>query len=100
MAILQAGVPKSGNYWLYKIIASVLHQAGREPKSFIQHHQIQATAQTWRLSFDGQATMDFLTIADRYCSCELALFFKRKLLILMIISVSVVRFGHILQSIP
>ena len=35
MVILQAGVPKSGNYWLYRIVRESLAQAGVPHRSFV-----------------------------------------------------------------
>ncbi|MDJ0569950.1 MAG: sulfotransferase domain-containing protein [Pleurocapsa sp. MO_192.B19] len=72
MTILQAGVPKSGNYWLYYIIRNILEQAGQEHRSFIQQHPIQEQAKNWKLSFAGQTQMDFLTIKENRCYFRLS----------------------------
>lgn len=39
-SILQGGVAKSGNYWLWKIIDSVLEQGGRDRSRYITQHEI------------------------------------------------------------
>ena len=79
MTILQAGVPKSGNYWLYSIIKNILEQAGEKHRSFIQHHPIQKQANTWQLSFAGQSSMDFLTIEGKHCYCRISGVFREKI---------------------
>ena len=79
MTILQAGVPKSGNYWLYSIIKNILEQAGEEHRSFIQQHPIQAQAKNWQLSFAGQSSMDFLTIEGGRCYCRLSGVFREEI---------------------
>ena len=79
MTILQAGVPKSGNYWLYSIIKNILASVGQEHHSFIQHHPIQQQAQNWQLSFAGQAEMDFLSIEGDKSYCRISGVFKEKI---------------------
>lgn len=78
MTILQAGVPKSGNYWLYSIIKNILQQSGQEHRSYIQQHPVQEQAKSWQLSFAGQAQMDFLNIEES-CYCRVSEVFKEKL---------------------
>ena len=79
MTILQAGVPKSGNYWLYSIIKNILASAGETHRSFIQHHPIQAQAHNWQLSFAGQSSMDFLSIEGGKCYCRISSVFKEEI---------------------
>ena len=79
MTILQAGVPKSGNYWLYSIIKNILASAGKEHRSFIQQHPIQQQAENWQLSFAGQSSMDFLNIEAGRCYCRLSGVFKEEI---------------------
>ena len=79
MTILQAGVPKSGNYWLYNIIRNILIEAGLEHRSYIQQHPIQEQAKNWQLSFAGQSEMDFLNIEGGRCYCRLSGVFKEKI---------------------
>lgn len=79
MSILQAGVPKSGNYWLYSIIRQILQQAGQKHLSFIQNHPIQKQAHHWQLSFAGQTQMDFLTIEQGRCYCRLSGVFQEEI---------------------
>ncbi len=78
MTILQAGVPKSGNYWLYSIIKNILASAGEEHHSYIQQHPIQEQAKNWQLSFAGQSSMDFLSIEER-CYCRLSGVFREEI---------------------
>ena len=79
MNILQAGVPKSGNYWLYSIIRNILQEAGEEHHSYIQQHPVQAQADKWQLSFAGQAQMDFLSIERGKCYCRISEVFREKI---------------------
>ena len=79
MTVLQAGVPKSGNYWLYSIIKNILALAGQEHRSFIQQHPIQEQAKHWQLSFAGQSSMDFLNIAEKCCYCRISGVFKAEI---------------------
>ena len=79
MTILQAGVPKSGNYWLYSIIKHILQQAKEQHRSYIQQHPIQSQTANWELSFAGQAQMDFLTIEGEKCYCRISEVFKERI---------------------
>ena len=79
MNILQAGVPKSGNYWLYSIIRNILQEAGHEHRSYIQQHPIQSQADKWQLSFAGQSQMDFLTIEGGRSYCRISEVFKEEI---------------------
>lgn len=79
MVILQAGVPKSGNYWLYRIVRESLAQAGVPHRSFVQRHPIHAEAQSWELSFQGQADMDFLVIEPEGCSFRISALYREPL---------------------
>ncbi|MGB8475141.1 MAG: sulfotransferase domain-containing protein [Candidatus Acidiferrum sp.] len=61
-SILQAGFPKSGNFWLWNIIESSLRQAGIPNRSYVRKRPIYRLAKHWKLAFKGQAGMDFLRI--------------------------------------
>ncbi len=62
MAILQAGFKKSGNFWLWNVIEHILQQAGRPSTSFIKQQPIYQLAKDWKLAFDGQSGIDFVSI--------------------------------------
>ena len=64
MAILQIGAPKSGNFWLYKIIQQLLGRAGLPTRSFIEQQPVYSIAKKWDLHFDGQARIDMIDITD------------------------------------
>ncbi len=67
MVILQAGMAKSGNFWLYKIIQNTMKYAGLEKCSFIQKQPIHSIAKTWELSYKEQKDIDVLDInSDSY----------------------------------
>lgn len=76
MKILQAGVAKSGNFWLYKIIQSILRSQAFPQNSFIQNHPIQAQAKTWNLSYAEQASIDVLDIEPTQCFYRISSLFR------------------------
>jgi aryl sulfotransferase len=65
MAILQAGVPRSGNLWLYRILQYVAKRAGVEPRSFIRTHPAHARFRSELSGFSDEADIDFLHIGKR-----------------------------------
>jgi aryl sulfotransferase len=67
MLILQAGLAKSGNFWLYTLLRSICKHGGLEHRSFIQHHPVYAQARTWKMSYAGQADVDAMEIEKRRC---------------------------------
>ncbi|MGD1921548.1 MAG: sulfotransferase domain-containing protein [Pleurocapsa sp.] len=79
MSTLQAGVPKSGNYWLYSIIKNIFTEAEKEHRSFIQQHPIQEQAKNWQLSFAGQSSMDFLAMEGGKSYCRISGVFKEEI---------------------
>lgn len=64
MKLLQSGVAKSGNYWLYTILQSLLRRTGQPTHTYIESQPIHAIARTWELSFPEQASIDTIDIAD------------------------------------
>src|SRR5450432_2409087 len=64
-SILQAGFPKSGNFWLWNIMESSLRQAGIPNRSYVRKQPIYRLAKHWKLAFKGQAGMDFLRILPK-----------------------------------
>ena len=76
MAIFQCGAPKSGNFWLYKIIQQILLQAGKDNSSFIQKQEIFELAKKWELNFPEQASIDVLDITDQQCSYRISSIFR------------------------
>ncbi len=76
MRILQAGRPKSGNYWLYKILQSVATYGGLEQHSFIQNHPIHKLAKNWPLSYKEQAGIDVLDIEPYQCFYRISSIFR------------------------
>jgi aryl sulfotransferase len=67
MKILQIGVAKSGNFWLYKILQNIAKYGGLEQKTFIQNQPIHSLAKTWDLSYEEQADIDVLDIKTKGC---------------------------------
>lgn len=72
MAILQVGLPKSGNLWLYRILENILDAHGVERRSYIQQQPIYAEAQTWPENYRGQAATDVLLIEPAGCFVKVA----------------------------
>ncbi|MBK9125025.1 MAG: sulfotransferase domain-containing protein [Chloroflexi bacterium] len=64
MKILQSGVAKSGNYWLYRIIQSILRRSGAELSTYIETDPIYPIARAWPLSYPEQASIDTIDITD------------------------------------
>lgn len=62
MLVVQNGMAKSGNYWLYRCIQALLADAGVPMRSYIQRHAVFAEAQHWPLSFPEQASIDVLDV--------------------------------------
>lgn len=61
MRVLQAGVDKSGNYWLYRIIRLLMDEADIPRKSWILQDPIYQIAKDWELSFPGANELDVIT---------------------------------------
>lgn len=77
MRILQIGVPKSGNFWLYQILQQILKRAGQHQPSFIEQHPIHELAKTWDLNFPEQANIDVIDITDLQVSYRISSIFKK-----------------------
>lgn len=63
--VLQNGMAKSGNYWLYSCIQALLAEAGVPMRSYIQNHKIYDDAKTWTLSFPEQASIDVIDVTSK-----------------------------------
>lgn len=59
--ILQNGVPRSGNLWIYNIIKEITNFGGYEYQSFIKQHPIYHVSRKWPY-FEQQAEIDFIEI--------------------------------------
>lgn len=64
MKILQAGYPKSGNFWLYQIIKNILQTSNIDHTSFIEKHPVQLLAKDWKLGYPEQSKIDVIDITD------------------------------------
>lgn len=64
MKLLQVGVPKSGNYWLYKILCSLYEQAEWPQSTFVETQPIYSEASTWNLGFPERARADTINITE------------------------------------
>lgn len=59
MAVLQVGCPRSGNYWLWRLIERVFELAGRPRRRFIEGRPAAALARDWRYSIPDMPSIDF-----------------------------------------
>lgn len=64
MKLLQIGAPKSGNYWLYKIVRSTYDLAGWPQPTYVEKQPIYQEAINWQLSYPEQAQTDVVDIEE------------------------------------
>lgn len=76
MRMLQSGVPKCGNFWLYQIIQQILRSTGRNTTSFIEQQPIYSLAKAWDLNFPEQSRIDVLEITDLQYSYRISSIFR------------------------
>lgn len=76
MKILQGGVPKCGNFWLYQILQQILNTTGEKKNSFISKQPIYELAKDWELNYPSQASIDVLDIMDSHFSYRISSIFK------------------------
>lgn len=79
MNILQIGYPKSGNYWLYRIIQESLDMAGMDKKNFIRQHPIYPIARDWELSYPEQVDINMMDILYRGCFFRISSIFRKRI---------------------
>ncbi|WP_026464317.1 sulfotransferase domain-containing protein [Adhaeribacter aquaticus] len=80
MHILQGGVPKCGNFWLYQIIQQILSRSGHNTTTFIQQQPIYNLAREWDLNYPSQAGIDVLEITDLQYSYRISSIFRMPVL--------------------
>jgi aryl sulfotransferase len=78
VSVLQAGVPKSGNLWLYQILESVWAEAGLERRRFITGHPVYQEARSWPLSYPEQASVDVLDFERGRAFCRISSRFREE----------------------
>lgn len=61
MRVLQVGIDKSGNYWLWRILRLLMDEAGVPRQSWIQSDPIYQISKTWTLSFPEATELDVIT---------------------------------------
>ena len=88
MVILQAGRAKSGNFWLYNIIQSLLVTSGVNQKRFIIHQPIYEKIDRSQLANSQQAEIDTIDIRPDGCDYILGPFYRQ----------SITDFNHYLMS--
>jgi len=76
MRILQIGAPKSGNFWLYKIVEGILIRSDQYKPNFIEQQPIYQLAKTWELNYPEQAQIDMIDITDLQTSYRISSIFR------------------------
>lgn len=76
MKLLQIGAPKSGNFWLYKILDGILKRVNLSKPHFIQQQPIFELAKNWDLNYPEQAGIDVIDITDLQCFYRISSIFK------------------------
>ena len=76
MRILQAGRAKSGNFWLYTIIKTIVTKAGHDWSGYVQTQPIYEIARHWELSYRDQAAIDVLDIERYRCYYRISSIFR------------------------
>lgn len=61
MRVLQVGIDKSGNYWLWRILRLMMDEGRVERKSWILNDPIYQVSSTWDLSFPEATELDVIT---------------------------------------
>lgn len=61
MRVLQAGIDKSGNYWLWRILRLLMDEGRVERRSWIKNDPIYQVSSTWNLSFPEATELDVIT---------------------------------------
>lgn len=77
--VLEAGVPRSGNSWIYQILTSLHHAANIPWRSYIENHPIHATAKNWPLSLAGQAGINMASITPEGCYLGISSAFQERI---------------------
>jgi len=60
--ILQAGLPKSGNYWLWTMIQAAFKATDAQTRSYVTTHPIRPLTSTWTLTFSEQPDVDMIRV--------------------------------------
>ena len=77
--ILQAGVAKSGNFWLYQILSRILDYASIEVKSVIKEQEEYEELAKLDLSFKGQVDIDTIEISEDRVHLVVSKVFRKRL---------------------
>ena len=76
MNILQIGAPKSGNFWLWKILQNTIDKAGLPNESLVRSHAIHDIAGGLDLSHDAQADIDMMDVDSLGCFWRISSVFR------------------------
>ncbi|WPP52627.1 sulfotransferase domain-containing protein [Catalinimonas niigatensis] len=80
MHILQAGVAKSGNYWLYTLLQCIIKEANIKNKSYIKTEPIYPIAKNWNLSTKNQVDENVMDITNTGCFYRISSIYRRKII--------------------
>jgi aryl sulfotransferase len=78
MHIIQGGMEKSGNSWLYKIIQEIIVLSGLKNNSFIKDQEIYKEINKLNLSLLEQHNIDVLDITDQGCYFRVSSVYREK----------------------
>lgn len=79
MTILQAGMAKSGNTWIFKILKHAIGMSTGDHRSFIEQHPIHEIAREWELSHEHQDETDVLDITSQGLYWRIGSVFRKPL---------------------
>ena len=77
--ILQAGVAKSGNFWLYQMLYRMLTAAGVALESIIKNQEEYDDLSKLELSFKGQVDIDTIEIFEDGVDLVVSKIFRKRL---------------------
>jgi len=68
MKIIQIGMEKSGNLWLWRIIENILSRSGFEKKSFVRKQPIYDLMKDWKATISKWYEIDAIAIHKKSLS--------------------------------
>lgn len=80
MHILQSGEAKSGNYWMYTIIQSIIKESGIQQKSFIKEDPIYPIAASWELSTKNQVDENVMDFTPSGCFYRISSIYRQPII--------------------
>lgn len=79
MTILQLGMAKSGNFWIYKVIQEILDFSNIEKKSFVDQLELNKEVASNHLSVENQEKIDVIDIENNKVSYRVSSIIKNEI---------------------